>query len=103
MAITNTTINISNTTIYTAASESAITTIFFCNKSAGNNATLDVFAVPSGGSATSSTQILKSLSIPATETFVFDLEKLVLSTGDTIQAAASINNAVVATVSAMTL
>jgi len=45
--------------------------------------------------------IVNNLKIPAGETFTFDTEKLVLSTGDTIRALATVNGALSATVSSL--
>lgn len=82
----------------------AVTCIIFCNVSI-SSATLTLHAIaqnPEGNEPVSDTNmIIKSLTIPAGETFSFDTEKLVLSSGDTVHAIASINSALVATVSSM--
>ena len=82
-----TTTNISttnNTTVYTSDGETGITTLLICNHHASTDAVVDVFVVPSGGTAGNANQILKSLTIVASDTFVMDMEKLVLADGDTI-------------------
>lgn len=66
--------------------EYAITTMIFCNTDENIDAELNLYAVPSGGVPSQATQVLKSVSIPAGETFVMDTEKLILSGGDKIMA-----------------
>jgi hypothetical protein len=55
--------------------------------------------VPNGGTVANSTQIYKNVQIASGDTFVVDMEKLVLANGDTIQATASTDNVITATVS----
>lgn len=101
MAISNATVSQLGTNIFDCPSgEYAVTCVVFCNFSV-SNVTIDVYAVPSGGGVSTATQIIKSLSIPASETFTFDTEKFVLSTGDRLHATCSADNSVTATVSSM--
>ena len=81
--------------------EYAVTTMFFCNQSASTDTTLDIYVVPGTGVLNSSTQIIKSLPLPATETYVFDAEKLILENGDKIYAQASVDMIVAATISSV--
>lgn len=104
MAIQNTAVLTTPTTIYscpgvpaTDEQEHAVTCMIFCNAGVSDT-TLDLFAVPSGGSYTQC-QIIKNLSVPVGETVTLDTEKLILSTGDTIQAIAGIVGMIIATVS----
>ena len=108
MAIVNTTITGSNTTIYTSSGNNAITTIIVCNTSAFNPASpaanqslLYMYAVPSGGSASTSNIIVNGLPVPAGETVSFDQEKLVLADGDFIVAKTDSASNLVATVSTL--
>jgi|APGre2960657404_1045060.scaffolds.fasta_scaffold01780_4 hypothetical protein len=106
MAITNTLIlTTTATTVFTAVGDQAITTVMFCNTDPVNTCLLDVHVVPAAGVPTTATTILKSLSLPATETFVMDAEKLILSNGDSIQAQekAGYNQVVAATVSSVSI
>jgi|DEB0MinimDraft_3_1074331.scaffolds.fasta_scaffold02623_5 hypothetical protein len=98
MAIAQQLVSNSATTIYTSSGSSATTVIFFMNNDASAR-TLDVYVVPNGGSAGTSTQIIKNLSIDAADTYILNIEKIVLSNGDTIQATASAINSIYATVS----
>jgi hypothetical protein len=104
MTIRNVNIESTQTTIlYQSTSSYAVTTIFFCNQSAVTDCTLDVFVVPSGGFANSGTQVLKTLSLPKTETFVFEAEKLILDAGESIHAQASVDKIVIGTVSVLSI
>jgi hypothetical protein len=108
MAITNTLIaQPAATRIFSASTgtEHAITTIIFCNTNAVNDTYLNVWVVPFGGVPnTAVTQILKSVYIPPTETFVMESEKLILGGGDSIWAQSSpsgTNNMISALVSSV--
>jgi hypothetical protein len=88
MAIQNTLVDTLAANVLFFAStgtEQAITTMIFCNTSNGNDANLDLWVVPFGSiPGTSLNQVLRQVSIPRTETFVMDTEKLILSSQDTI-------------------
>ena len=85
MALYNTAILATNTTVATGSGDRAITTIIVCNTGVSNR-TLTLYAVANGNSAGTSTMIVNALSIPAGETVSFDQEKMVLTTGDTVVA-----------------
>lgn len=104
MAITNTRIESATETVVFDTplnQEYAITTMFFCNTSDTEDTTLDIHLVPGGQSLSTGTQVIKALSLPHSETFVFDAEKLILENGDTIQARATVDQIVVATISSV--
>ena len=90
MAIYNTVVGTSNTTVDSGAGTRAITTVIVCNTAtydSGNptsgQTNLYLYAVPTGVSPVTATQlIVNGLPIPAGETVTFDQEKLVLATGD---------------------
>lgn len=81
--------------------EHAVTCMIFCNTTTADDVTLNLYAVPTGLSVATQTQIIKDLLIPAGETFSFDSEKMVLSTGDRIRAVASANARLSVSVSSM--
>lgn len=81
--------------------EHAVTCMIFCNTTTADDVTLNLYAVPTGLSVAAQTQIIKDLLIPAGETFSFDSEKMVLSTGDRIRAVASDNGRLSVSVSSM--
>jgi hypothetical protein len=98
MAIAQGQIGTTATTIYTSTNDSATTVIFFCNTT-GSDATVSAYAVPSGGTAGATNQIIKDLTIPGGDTYIMNAEKLVLSNADTIQAESDTASAITATVS----
>jgi hypothetical protein len=102
MAILSTVVTGTNTLIFSASGDQAITTVIFCNNNDNVSTTLDVYAVAAvPGTVGTGTQILRSLSLPATETFVMDAEKLILANGDALWAKSSAGSVVVATVSSV--
>ena len=103
MAITQAgAVGTSATTVYTSSGTTAITCMFFMNDNAAAR-TLDVHVVQNGGSATASNKIVKALSVDGGDTYVINIEKLVLSNGDTVQALASVGSSIYATVSSVTI
>lgn len=102
MAITQTTVGTSATTIFTSVNNTATTAIFLMNNNASAR-TVQIYVVPSGGSAGTTTQIIKDLAIDPADTYIINLEKLVLSNGDTIQVTASAVSSIYATVSSVSI
>ena len=84
--------------VYTSSGNTAISNVYFCNYS-GSTVTIDVYIVPSAGTADNTNIIYKTISIPAANTFVMDTEKLVFGSGEMLQASCSAASAVTATVS----
>jgi hypothetical protein len=108
MAIYNTAVTSSNTTLTSGSGDRAITTLIFCNTSTYvpatptlNQSLLYVYAVPSGGTAGLGNIIVNGLPIPAGETVSFDQEKMVLGTGDIIVATTDSLSNITATVSVL--
>jgi hypothetical protein len=111
MAIANASITSSSAAVYTSSGNNAITTVIVCNTATydPNNPTsgltyLYLYAVPSGGSASSpatNTTIVNKLPIPAGETVTFDQEKMVLSNGDMLVAKSDSPANLVVTVSTL--
>lgn len=102
MAISNTVLTSAVVDIFVcpASQEHAVTCMIFCN-TGGTDANIDVYAIPSGQTAGTNRQIMKTLTVPASETFSFDTEKLVLAAGDKIAASATVNSVITVTVSSM--
>ena len=100
MAIAQTTVpNSSPGSVLTASNDLAVTTAFFLNNS-GSDVQLSVLIVPSGGAGTvAANGIIKNLTIAAGDTYILDVEKIILSTGDAVYAVANAAGAVLATVS----
>jgi hypothetical protein len=106
MAIANATILVTvpgttETVIYTASADTAVTVIYFCNPDTVTR-TLDIYISPGGGAVTAQDKIYDSVNIPAGDTFVMDMEKLILANLDEIRVIgneANTTNAMVATIS----
>lgn len=104
MAITSTALDTTATTIYTSSGSNgdAITTMYFCNRDSSTR-TFSLYLVPSGGSANVNNIAYSNKTVTAGDTYIIDWEKLVLSTGDMIQATSNTANAIVASVSTIGL
>ena len=106
MAIANATLldtvpGTTETTIFTAAADTAVTVIYFCNRDTIAR-TIDVHVKPLGEALAAENQIYDAVSIPAGDTFVVDAEKLILENTDVITAVvgeANTTNAIVVTIS----
>lgn len=108
MAITNTQILVTDTTIYTSSGNNAITTVIVCNTATfdpmnptSGQTNLYLHAVPYGSLVTSTNLIVNGLPIPAGETVSFDQEKMVLADGDTLVASSDSPANLVVTVSTL--
>ena len=89
------------TNVYVSAGESGITTLIICNHHASTDAVVDVWVVPSGASIGVAHQILKSMTIVAADTFVMDMEKLMLDGGDRIVVQSDQANVINSVISSM--
>jgi len=100
IALGNVTITAAN--VYVSPGDTAVTFMSICNYSAGN-VTANVYVVPAGDIAGNLNTVLSQIEISANDTYQFYAgnEKLVLATGDAIQADANVDNAV-ATVTSYT-
>lgn len=98
MAITNSVLTTSAANVYVSSGNSVISTMYFCNTDTSAR-TINVFLLSSGNvTANIARQIYSEVQIAANDTFVVDAEKLVLANGDMIQANASVNSVVTATI-----
>lgn len=80
----------------------ALTTMYFCNRSA-SNLQINVYAVTNSFIANANNIVYSNVTITSGDTLVVDWEKLVFSPGDTIRANASAGDSIVATVSTIGL
>jgi len=72
--------------VFEAAADTAVTSIHLCNIT-NSDAVIDIYLLPNDGSTTVPTEnnkIYNSLTIQATDSFVIDTEKMILSSGDKI-------------------
>lgn len=86
------------TTVYTSTGDSATVCMFFCNTDS-SAVTIDVHIVANGDTADATNKIISSLSINAGDTYMMNIEKIVISNGDSVQALASTGSVVSCTVS----
>ena len=100
MALANTTLGTTPTTIYTSTGQSAVTLVYFCNRSLAT-ISFTVHAVSSGDTATLSNIIYYDVQLAPTDTYVVDTERLILDSGDSLVALASQVDSVSVTVSSV--
>ena len=102
MAIQNSVIGTAPTAFYSSVGDTAVTCIYLCN-TANTAATFSLYAVPAGESATGNTKIYDSVTLTSKDTYVIDMEKLVLADGDALHGEASQAAAITVTVSSVTI
>jgi hypothetical protein len=95
--------NITDTVIYESVGESGITTLMICNHTTNADAIVNVWVVPNGDTKGNAHQILRNLTIVASDTFVMDMEKLVLSDGDVVVLQSNIGDTVNSVISSMAI
>ena len=98
MAITNTLLGTTAANIFASSGNTVVSVAYFCNTDSVAR-TFNLYAVPSGGLASATTQVYRNIQIAAGDTFVVDMEKIVLADGDMLQANCSQANVVSATIS----
>ncbi len=98
MALSQTTLTTSASTVYTSTGNSAISTMYLCNYSASDR-TVTIYLVQSGSFATNVNIIYKDVPIAAGDTYIIDTERLILGNGDSVQALASAVSSITMTVS----
>ena len=99
MSIVNATLTDSTATaVYTSTGNSAVTTMYLCNKTS-IAATINVFVVSSGFEANGVNIIYSNLSIAGNDTYVMEAERILFNNGDLIAANASAASTIIATTS----
>jgi hypothetical protein len=98
MAIAHSPISTVPTTVYTAEGNSAVTTMYICNRSP-ITVTANVFVVPYPESLDANNIIYSNLAIASNDTYVMDFERILLSNADALIMTCSSVNSLVATVS----
>ena len=72
--------------VFEASADTAVTSIHLCNIT-NSDAVIDIYLLPNDGSTTVPTEnnkIYNSLNIQATDSYIIDTEKMILSSGDKI-------------------
>ncbi len=88
MALYNTEILATNTTLASGSGERAITTVIVCNTT-GGDLPLTLYAVANGGSAGAGTMIVNALNVPAGDTVISFFFLFSCSSGDALVAVSS--------------
>lgn len=92
------------TTVFQAIGQQAITVMYICNTT-NSDAVVDVYCVNSEDSsaAADSNKIYSQLAVTANDTYVIDLEKIILNDGDLIEVRSDTTNAITVTVSTIAI
>lgn len=100
MAIVNATVDSTNTDIFTASAQQAITVCYLCNTS-NADVKVTVYAVDNDDTTSGyvGNMIYNELLLTGKETYVIDTEKLIFDTSDKLVAVANTANVVTSTVS----
>ena len=72
--------------VFEASADTAVTSIHLCNIT-NSDAVIDIYLLPNDGSTTVPTEnnkIYNSLTIQATDSYIIDTDKMILSSGDKI-------------------
>lgn len=103
MALKNTILTTAPQSIHTATTTpdgDLVAVMYFCNTS-NNPCTVRVHAVPSGSSPATDNIIYYDIVIAPRDTFVVDMEKIMLGVGDALYASANVSSVVACTVSTL--
>jgi hypothetical protein len=102
MAIQSTALDTTVGNIYVSSGTdgNVVSVAYFCNRSASNTA-FSLYLVSSGQTAGANNVVYSNKQITAGDTYILELEKIILSNGDMLQASANTANVIVATVSTL--
>lgn len=95
--LTNAFLSTEKAALYTSNGTNAIVSAYFCNLS-GDPAKFNLYAVPVEGAAGDSNTIYKAINITPADTFVMDVEKIILEDGESIWAEADTADAIAVTI-----
>lgn len=105
MAITNTRLTTTDpTTVFEAVGQQAITTIYLCNTTA-TPVSFNMFVINSDDStgAAFENMIYSSIELTANDTYVLDVEKLILDSGDIVDIESNVADCITVTVSSIAI
>ena len=102
MAIQSTALGTTIGNIYVASGTdgNVVSVAYFCNRNGGTT-TFNLHLVPAGQTASPNNVVYSNKAITSGDTYILELEKIVLSNGDMLQASANTANVIVATVSTL--
>lgn len=89
MSVISSTLSLGQTNIYVSSGNTVISAMYFCN-SDSSAANLNVWIVGdgsvAGGTSSAANLVYREIQLAASDTYVVDMEKLVLANGDYIRA-----------------
>ena len=85
MAIQSTSLTLATSNIYVSSGSTVVSVMYFCNQGA-SAANLNVWATSAGSTFGAANLVYREIQLAAADTYVVDMEKLVLSGGDYIRA-----------------
>lgn len=91
---------VGNIYVATGTQGNVVSVSYFCNRN-GSSTTFSLYLVPAGFTANANNIIYSNKTLTSNDTYILELEKMILSRGDMLQAVANTGNAIVATVSAL--
>lgn len=92
MSLQSTLLTTTAANVYASTGNTAITVMYIANYSTTANATFNLFAVTSGGSASNTNKIYSNVLVTAGDTFVIETERFLLDNNETIRANANANS-----------
>lgn len=97
MTIENTSLTTVPQAITTASGTKVCSVIYFLNLDASTQK-FNLWLVPNGSSVNNVNKIYANVSVTSEDTFVVDMERIILENGDAIWASATANSAVMSTI-----
>jgi hypothetical protein len=98
MAIQSTSLTLATSNIYVSSGSTVVSVMYFCNQGA-SAANLNVWVTSAGSTFGAANLVYREIQLAAADTYVVDMEKLVLGNDDQIKANISSGTSMVATVS----
>ena len=96
MALFQTQLGTSATTVFDPSADSAVTTLFLCNTHSAA-VTVTLYLINGSGTPDDTNAIWKDVSIASKETFVMNNERIILAAADFIKGLASVASKVTVT------
>jgi hypothetical protein len=91
---------VGNIFVATGTQGNVVSVAYFCNRN-GSATAFNLYLVPSGQTAGANNIVYSNKTVTSNDTYILELEKIILSNGDMLQASANTANVIVATVSTL--
>ena len=96
MALFQTQLGTSTTTVFEPSADSAVTTLFLCNTHS-SAVTVTLYLINGSGTPDDTNAIWKDISIASKDTFVMNNERIILAAADFIKGLASVASKITVT------